>query len=106
MLVDNVYDKEYYGFIGSFFKISPTVIDDYTKKKYLNMQLENLRLQRNIENNEKKYDERYQINIIDEKESNEIDQIGENKEETLNKDTEVLKLGRLSLQKNIKYIEK
>ena len=54
----------------------------------------------------KQYDERYQINIIDDKKSDERDQIGENKEETLNKDTEVLKLGRLSLQKNIEYIEK
>ena len=41
------------------------------------------------------------MDMSDEKESNEIDHIGENKEETLNKDTEVLKLGRLSLQKNI-----
>ena len=29
---DNVYDQEDYGFRGSFVKISPTVIDDYTKK--------------------------------------------------------------------------
>ena len=54
MLVDNVDDKEYYGFIGSFFKISPTVIDDYTKKKYLNMQLENLRPMKNKDMNDKK----------------------------------------------------
>ena len=50
---DNVDDQEDYGFIGSFFKISHTVIDDYTKKKYLNMQLENFIPQRNIENNKK-----------------------------------------------------
>ena len=50
---DNVDDKEDHGFRGSFFKIYPTVIDDYTKKKFLNMQLENLRPQRNIENNDK-----------------------------------------------------
>ena len=43
---DNVDNKEDYGSIGSYFKISPTVIDDYTKKKYLNMQLENLRPKR------------------------------------------------------------
>ena len=37
----------------------PTVIDDYTKRKCLNMQLGNLRPQRNIETNYKQYDERY-----------------------------------------------
>ena len=31
----------------------PTVIDDYMKKESLNIQLENLRPQRNIENNDK-----------------------------------------------------
>ena len=30
---DNVYYQTDYGFTGSFFKISPTVINDYTKKK-------------------------------------------------------------------------
>ena len=63
--VDNVYDQEDYGFRGSFLKIIPTVIDDYTENKILNMQLENLRPQINIENNEKQYDERYQMDIID-----------------------------------------
>ena len=29
---DSVDDKEYFGFTGSYFNISPTVIDDYTKK--------------------------------------------------------------------------
>ena len=29
---DNVNDQENYWFIGSFFDIAPTVIDDYTKK--------------------------------------------------------------------------
>ena len=60
------------------------------------MQLENLRPQRNKENNDKKSDERYQINMINDKESDEIDQINENKEETL----------KMSLQKNIDYFEK
>ena len=50
------------------------------------MQLENLRPQLNIENNVKKYDEIYQINVIDDKESDERYHIGENKEETLNTD--------------------
>ena len=38
---DDVDDKEDYGFRGSFFKISPTVIDNYTKNKFMTMQLEN-----------------------------------------------------------------
>ena len=41
------------GFKGHFFKITPTVIYDYTKKKFLNMQLEILRPQRIIENNDR-----------------------------------------------------
>ena len=28
---NNVDDQEHYSFTGSYFKISPTVIDDYTK---------------------------------------------------------------------------
>ena len=35
--------------------------------------------QRNIDNNGKQYDYRYQINMIDDKESDERDQIGENR---------------------------
>ena len=57
---DNVDDQEDYGFTGSYFNISPTVIDDYTKKKILNMQLEHLRPMRNIETNDIQTDERYQ----------------------------------------------
>ena len=37
----NVHDQEDYGFRGLFFKISPTVIDNYTKNKFMTMQLEN-----------------------------------------------------------------
>ena len=50
---DNVDNKEDYGFIGSFFKMAPTVKYDYIKKKCLNMQLEHLNPQINIDNNEK-----------------------------------------------------
>ena len=52
----------------------------------MNTQLENFRPQRNIENTDKQSDERYQINMIDDNESNERDQIGEKKEEKLNTD--------------------
>ena len=51
---DNVDDQEDYGFTGSYLKIPPTVIDDYTKENFLNMRLENLRPERNVENNNKK----------------------------------------------------
>ena len=59
---DNVDDQENSGFTGSYFKIAPTYIDDYTKNKFLNMQQENFIPQRNIQNNEKKTDEGYQKN--------------------------------------------
>ena len=42
----------------------------------MNIQLEHLRPQRNIENNDKQSDERYQINMIDDKGYDERDQIG------------------------------
>ena len=44
------------------------------------MQLENLIPQINIDNNDKQYDERYQINMIDDKDSDKRYHIGENKE--------------------------
>ena len=50
---DNVDDQVDYAFRGSFFKIPPTFIYDYIKKKFLNMQLEKLRPQINIRNNDK-----------------------------------------------------
>ena len=64
---DNVDDKEDFGFTGSYFKIAPAVIDDYTKKKILNMQLERFRPMINIDNNDKQTDERYQKKFIDDK---------------------------------------
>ena len=64
---DNVDDIEDFGFTGSYFKIAPAVIDDYTKNKFLNMQQENLILKRNIENNDKQTDEKYQKLLIDNK---------------------------------------
>ena len=69
------------------------------------MQLENLIPQRDIYKNDQQSDEKYHINMIDDKEYDEIYQIGENKEETLNTDIEVLKLQKLSLHKK-NYLEK
>ena len=77
----NVDDDEYFGFTGSHFKTSPTVIDDYTKNKFLNMQVKNLIPMINIENNDKQTDERYQKILIYDKESDERDQIIEFDEE-------------------------
>ena len=56
---DNVDDQENYGFKESYFKIDPTKIDDYSITTNLNMQQEKLGHQRNIENNDKRTDERY-----------------------------------------------
>ena len=97
--------KKIMGLQGNFSK-SPLPLQMTKKKKFLNMQLENLRPQRNIENNGKKSDKIYQINMIDDKESDERDKIGKNKEETQDTYIEVLKLRKLSLQKNIDYLEK
>ena len=59
---DNVDVQENVGFTGSYFKIAPTNIDDYTKINFLNMQQEKLRPQKDIENNDKQTDERYHKN--------------------------------------------
>ena len=65
----------------------------------MNIQLESLRPQINLENNDKQSDEIYQINIIDDKESNEIDHISEKNEETFNTYIEVLIMQTFILQK-------
>ena len=70
------------------------------------MELEKLISQGNIENIDKESDKRNQINMIDDKKSGERAQVSENKEETLNTDVGVLKLVKLSLQKNKDNIEK
>ena len=64
---DNVDDQEDYGFRRSYSKIAPTGIYDYTKQKFLNKQRDNLRPQKNIQKNDKKFDERYKINMTDDK---------------------------------------
>ena len=55
---------------------------------------------------EKKSDEIYQIDLSDDKASKERDQINKNYEEKVTEDVEVLKLGKLNLQKNMDNIEK
>ena len=78
---DNVDDQEKFGFTESYFEIAPTNIYEYINNKLLNVQQENLRPQRNIEINDKQTDERYQEIFIDDKESDEKDQISKNEEE-------------------------
>ena len=56
---ENVDDKEIFGFSEYYFKIAPTNIDEYTKSKWLNLQQENMRPQRNIEINDKSPDEKF-----------------------------------------------
>ena len=62
--------------------------------------------ERYIDNVEKEYDERNWIDMSDEKDSDERYQMGENDEEIVTDDIEVLKLVKFSLQKNIDNIEK
>ena len=64
----------------------------------MNMQLDNLIPQRNIEINDKKSNERYQINMIYDKEYYERCQISKPDEEKVTQDIEVLKLQKLRLQ--------
>ena len=82
------------------------VIDDYTKKKLMNMQLGNLIFQRNIYNIYKQYDEINRINMIDENVSDERNQIGENDEDISTDDIEVLKLVTLCSKRERYDIEK
>ena len=77
----NVEDQEDYGFTESFFKIAPTVIDNITKNKLINMHLEKSRYQRYIENIDKESDGRNWVDVIEDKESDERNQIGENDED-------------------------
>ena len=98
---DNIDDQEDYGFRGSFFKIAPTVIYDYTKNIFLNMHLEDLIPQRNIENIEKKSDEGNRINMIHENLSDKRNQIGKNDEDRSTDDIEVLKLVILCSKRDI-----
>ena len=70
------------------------------------MQLGNLRSQINMDNIDKQYDERNQINIIDKNVSDERNQIGKNDEDISTDDIEVLKLGTLCSKRDIYNIEK
>ena len=45
---ENADDEEIFGFSESYFKIAPRHLDECTKRKLLNLQQENMRLQRYI----------------------------------------------------------
>ena len=72
---DNVDDQEDNGFRGSSLE-SPLSLQITIHLFFLNIQLEHLRPQRDIENNGNESDETYQLNMIDNKESDERCQIG------------------------------
>ena len=99
MLVIMLNIKKDFGFTVSYFYFSLTVIDDYTKNKFLNMKLEHLRLMRNIGNNYIQNDERYPKILIADKEYDERDQVSTSDEEKMIKDIKVLKLQRKNLMK-------
>ena len=69
------------------------------------MQQENLIPQRNIKNIDKKYDERYQISMIDGNVYDERDQISKNDELKVTENIEFLKLLKLISQKK-DYLDK
>ena len=68
------------------------------------MQQQNFRPQRNIEINDKQTDEIYHKNMIDDKKSDERDQISKTDEEKMHEDIEIMNLQILSANKNI-YLE-
>ena len=70
------------------------------------MQQENLRPQRNMDINHKLTDEINQKNIIDDKESDEIDHISKDGEEKIIEDIEIMKLKNLSSKKKIYIVRK
>ena len=99
---DNVNDQEDYGFTGSFFKIPPTIIYDYTIKKTEDtevLKLGKLSSHKNIDSIEKYFYEGNCMDMSDDKDSYERYQISKNDEEKVTDVIEVLKLGRLSSQK-------
>ena len=86
-------------------------LDWWKQRKTLNTDIEVLKLrklssQKNIDDLEKESDERYQMDMIDDKEYDERYQTNNNDEETVTENIEVLKLVKLSSQKNIDNIEK
>ena len=62
--------------------------------------------QKNIDNIGKESDERYRMDMRDDKDSDERDQINKNDEEIVTDDIEVLKLGNWSSRENYDDIEK
>ena len=70
------------------------------------LKLRKLSSQKNLDYLEKESDKINQMDMSDDKESDEREHISKNDEEKVTEDIEVLKLGKLSLQKNIDNIEK
>ena len=93
---DNVDDEEILGFSESYLKIAPTNIDEYTKSKFLNLQQDNMRPQRNIETNDKIPDEKYQNDKTDDKKYDERDQIRKIDRKKIIEDEETVQLQNLS----------
>ena len=101
---ENVDYQENFAFTGSYFKMLSTNINDYIKNNFLNMQQENLRSQRTIENNDNQTDERYQKKLFYDKESDKRDQKSKNDEEKIIEDIEIMKQNHLSSQRKKIYI--
>ena len=74
--------------------------------RHRSLETEKLSSQKNIDYLEKEYDEINQMDVSDDKESDEREHISKDDEEKVTEDIEVLKLGKLSSQKNMDNIEK
>ena len=104
--VDNFEYQEDYGFIGSIFKIAPTVIDDYIKKEFGEYTTRIFEIPEKHREYWQKYDERDRINIIGENVSDEWNQIYKNDEGISTHGIEVLKVGTLCSMRDIKNMGK
>ena len=93
---DNVDDEEMFGFSESYFKTAPTNIDEYIFLR-LNLQQENMRTQRNIEINGKIPDKKHHNNKMNNKKSDDRDQIRTIGKKKIIEDEETVQLQNLSM---------
>ena len=93
---ENADDEDIFGFSESYFKTAPRHLDECTKNKSLNLQQENMRPQKNIENTDNIPDETYQMNEPDDKNSDKRDQIRKINKKKIIEDEETVQLKILS----------
>ena len=92
----NADDKDIFGFSESYFKTSPSHLDECTKNKILKLQQENMRPQIIIENIDIISNETYEMDEPDDNNSDERDQIRKIIKKTIIEDEETVHLKHLS----------